>query len=787
MSSRLDVSASRRDHGSDGVSPRVLMLGKGWFPEQLGGLDRTYRGLFEAQASDTTQGLVIGPAAGRPPRMHAVSEHEAPLWRRLAGYWRVANRLTERCEVIDAHFALYAAALTVAGRARHRPWVVHFHGPWAVEAVVQGDASRWRYVARRAVERRVYVRAEWILVHTSAFRQELASRYRVPPWNVEVVPPGVALDRFAPGDRRAARAALAIDDAFVVACARRLVPRMGIEHLLEAWKIAAERGLPKNARLLIAGDGPLRGKLAARIDELGLSSSAQLLGRISDEKLVALYRAADVNVVPTVEQEGFGLIVLEAAACGTPSIVTSVGGLPEAVGPLDRSLVVPPGNDGALAERILAAQRGALPNRDATRAYAERFSWPEMAARREAIYRRAASLEPDHRLRVVYLDHVARLSGGELALLRLLPHLREVNAHVILFEDGPFAARLREAGISVEILPLDRRVRETRKDKIVPGRISPRLAWATGAYTVRLARRLRRLDPDLVHTNSLKAGVIGSVAARLVGVPVVWHLHDRLAGDYLPAPTAALMRWWMRTFATRVIANSSHTAATLSTRHSPLLRMFTTAVPEVSVVPALATPFEVAPQMERREGFTVGMIGRLAPWKGQDIFLKAFARAFPDGAEQAVIVGSAMFEEDDFAVSLPRLAAELGIADRVEWRGFVEDIPRELAGFDVLVHASRVAEPFGQVVLEAFAAGVAMVAADDGGPQEIIRDGHDGLLCLPGDIAAFAAALTRLREDSDFRERIAAAGHKRLEDFSPSAVTPQVMEVYRAVAGDGGR
>lgn len=777
---------------SGSAGPRVLMLGKGWFPEQLGGLDRMYRDLFEARVPETTRGLVIGPAAGRPPWIHAVSRHEAPLWRRLVSYWRTANRLARQSEVIDAHFALYAAPLTIVGQARHRPWVVHFQGPWAAETAAQGDASRWRYLVRRAIERRVYTRAELILVLTSAFRQELISRYRVQPWKVEVVPPGVNLDRFAPGDRQAARAALAVDcDAFAVVCARRLVPRMGIEHLLEAWSKALERGLREDARLLIAGDGPLRGQLRTRIDELGLSSSVQLLGRISDERLVTLYRGADVNVVPTVEHEGFGLTVLEAAACGTPSIVTSVGGLPEAVEPLDRSLSVSPGDTGALADRILAAQRGSLPDRERTRVYAERFSWSEMAGRREAIYRRVAKREPDPRLRVVYLDHVAKLSGGEIALLRLLPHLHEVNAHVILFEDGPLAGRLREAGISVEILPLDRRVRETRKEEVVPGKISPRLAWATAAYTMKLARRLRQLDPDLVHTNSLKAGVVGGVAARLAGIPVVWHLRDRLADDYLPAPTVALVRWWARRFATRVIANSSHTAATLSVRVHPetprVSRLLNAVVPEVSIVPDPVTPFASVPDVERREGFTVGMVGRLAPWKGQDIFLRAFARAFPDGAERAAIVGSAMFGEDDFAASLPGLVEELGIADRVEWRGFVEDVPRELARFDVLVHASRVAEPFGQVVIEAFAAGVAIVAADDGGPQEIITDGVDGLLCPPGDVEAFAAALTRLREDSDLRTRIAAAGHERAKEFSPRAVVPRVMEIYRAASLRGGK
>ncbi len=770
--------------------PRILMLGKGWFPEQLGGLDRMYRDLFEALPEAAAHGVVIGPAQDSPPGIHAVSRHDAPMMRRLVGYWRAVDRDAYACEVIDAHFALYAMPSTFAGRARHRPWVVHFQGPWAAEAQVQGDRSPWRYHVRRAVERRVYARADRILVLTSAFRQEVVTRYRLVPWNVVVVPPGVDLEGFSAGDRAQARASLDIEPgAFLAVCVRRLVPRMGIEALLDAWRLALDGGLPEGARLLIAGDGVSREALDARIQRLRLGGSVRLLGRVEEAHLLALYRAADVGVVPTLSQEGFGLIVIEAAACGTPSIVTSAGGLPEVVAGLDPTLVVPPDDPPALARRIRAAHDGRLPDRAAARSYAERFSWLEMAGRREVIYKDVAAGTADRRLRVVYLDHVGQLSGGELALLRLLSHLHDVNAHVILFEDGPFAERLNQACISVEIFPLAPEVGGIRKDDVAPGRLPFGVAWRTVAYTARLSWRLRQLRPDVVHTNSLKAGFIGSVAARLAGLPVVWHLRDRLADDYLPGPAVSLMRWWVRIFATRVIANSANTAETLHTTRWSFLRRFASIIPEVSVIPA---PLEAIGPVKPTNGsrhFTVGMVGRLTPWKGQDIFLRAFAEAFPDGDERAVIAGSAMFgdAEEAYAAGLRTLTEELGIADRVEWRGFVDDVPGELAGFDVLVHASRVAEPFGQVVLEGLAAGVVVVAADDGGPREIIRTGYNGLLCPPGDVGAYAHALRELREDEALREVLVTRGRERAADFAPEIVTRQLMATYEAVLRDRGQ
>ena len=152
-------------------------------------------------------------------------------------------------------------------------------------------------------------------------------------------------------------------------------------------------------------------------------------------------------------------MVLEAAACGTPSIVSDAGGLAEAALGLDASLVVAAGDAQALAARLLDAARGeGLLARGKRRAsYAERFSAGRRSwqRHRRALPPACSAGERDAQYpRVVYLDHVARLSGGEIALLRVLPHMRGVNAHVILGEDGPFASRLQQAGISVEVLAI---------------------------------------------------------------------------------------------------------------------------------------------------------------------------------------------------------------------------------------------------------------------------------------------------------------------------------------------
>lgn len=319
--------------------------------------------------------MVVGPVDDPAAPVVAASQHDAPLWKRVTAFTRAALDQGMAADVVDAHFALYAFMPVVLGGLRNKPLVVHFQGPWADENVAAGDTSRWRMCARRRLERAVYRRADIAITLTGAFRRLLVERYRVSPWKVTVMGPGVDLERFSVGDRQLARAELGIDpDAFVVCCVRRLVPRMGLDVLLEAWGDVSN--LIPNSALLLAGEGELRLELEQRIERDHRARSVTLLGAISDQQLVSLYRAADVNVVPSVAFEGFGLVVLEAAACGTASVVTNVGGLAEAVAGLGEDLVVPAGDADALADRLKRAARGELPTRARTRTWAESHDWP---------------------------------------------------------------------------------------------------------------------------------------------------------------------------------------------------------------------------------------------------------------------------------------------------------------------------------------------------------------------------------------------------------------------------
>ena len=280
-----------------------------------------------------------------------------------------------------------------------------------------------------------------------------------------------------------------------------------------------------------------------------------------------------------------------------------------------------------------------------------------------------------------------------------------------------------------------------------------------------------------MHTNSLKSALYGGLAAHLAGIPVVWHVRDRIASDYMPGLAVRLVRALSRRLPEAILIDSRAVLHTLGP-----LPVATVA----AVVPSPIEPGLLDVQSIRNGGpLRVGMVGRLAPWKGQHVFLEAFARAFAGGEEEAVVVGSAFFSEEEIAYesSLRDMVLRLGLEHRVRFAGFVEDVASEMVKMDIVVHASVVPEPFGQVVVEAMALGLPVIASGAGGPAEVVSDGVDGLLHPPGDVEALTAALKRLASDPGLRRRLGTAGRERARQFTPSVVAPQIMAVYERLLG----
>ncbi len=378
------------------VAPlRTLQVGMEWFGEKPGGLNRVFAELvarLPAQGVEV-QGLVAGTEAVREQtggRVVGVAPHTAPLWRRLRSL-RTEAAVQLRADpgmMVVAHFALYAAPLLGLLRDRRHPFVFHFHGPWAQETVaeqIHGAVPR----LKARVERAVYQRADACIVLSGAFGRILNESFGVPWERIYIIPGGVDCARFDVRESRIeCRARLGWPaDRRIVLAVRRLTHRMGLDQLVAA--VAALRARVPDVLVLIAGQGPIENELRTQLRRAQLEEHCRLIGFIAEHDLPFAYRAADLTVVPSVALEGYGLIVPESLAAGTPVLVTPVGGLPETVVGLPDHLVLTGSSASAIAQGLGDALSDAvtMPTADECRAYARRRNdWPVIVEQVRRVY-----------------------------------------------------------------------------------------------------------------------------------------------------------------------------------------------------------------------------------------------------------------------------------------------------------------------------------------------------------------------------------------------------------------
>jgi glycosyltransferase involved in cell wall biosynthesis len=291
-----------------------------------------------------------------------------------------------RIDVMELHQP-YTGVLALAA-LKGVPAVYNFHSPWAEEYALRcGDlgvgAVRQFFgsVVRKFLERRV-LRSSGVILNASRF---MASKLRFAhSLESRIIPLGVDHDKFRPAaDTAALRERLGLPDGgFMVFTVRNLATRMGLENLVEAAAaIVKER---PEVFFVIGGSGYLRGKLEAMIKSAGLSERVRLAGYIPESDLPAYYQCADLFILPTKLLEGFGLVTLEALACGTPVLATPVAANPEIIGRLDPRMLLEDCSPAGITSGILGFIPRYLENRSAMRGACRKFveenySWAKYA------------------------------------------------------------------------------------------------------------------------------------------------------------------------------------------------------------------------------------------------------------------------------------------------------------------------------------------------------------------------------------------------------------------------
>jgi glycosyltransferase involved in cell wall biosynthesis len=370
------------------MSSHILCIGDEWFPNKPGGLSRYTYELSHHLAISHDQIYLAGfglpeTSAGSSVQRINLGSPNNSLVQRL---WSTHQKLTDRSiicpDAVNVHFALYG--LPVLSRFRGKvPMILTFHGPWAMESSHEGD-SKLRVMLKYFFERSFIRGCDRFIVLSKAFGTILNEAYHVPWSKIHIIPGGVDISRFQLNlSRQDARIQLNWpQDRPTLFTPRRLVNRMGLDRFITAL-VQVKTHVPE-VWLAIAGKGPLRETLEQQVRDLNLEENVKFLGFLPDEDLPVAYQAADLTVMPSQSLEGFGLVLLESLACGTPALCTPVGGMPEVIEPFYPALVTQSADETAIAERLIDFLTGRLelPSRETCREYAvNNFDWKAIAPR----------------------------------------------------------------------------------------------------------------------------------------------------------------------------------------------------------------------------------------------------------------------------------------------------------------------------------------------------------------------------------------------------------------------
>lgn len=364
---------------------------------------------------------------------------------------------------------------------------------------------------------------------------------------------------------------------------------------------------------------------------------------------------------------------------------------------------------------------------------------------------------------ILLLCEYPTLNGGERSMLATFDGVRAAGfaPAVMAPPRGPLADAL--AAGDIELLPLE--CRSADGSRVAQSRLREELSAA-----------IRRRRPALLHANSLATGrLLGPVAAQL-GLPSLGHLRDIVG---LSAQAVADLNCHARLLAVSHATRAFHVAGGLTAEK---VHVVYNGVDLSEFQPRSPTGYVHRELGLLPEAQLIGVIGQIGLRKGQDVLLHAAARIADQSPNvHYVIVGRRHSEKEESR----RFERELhkSLSQWVHFLGVRTDVARLLNELTLLVHAAR-QEPLGRVLLEAAAAGAAIVATDVGGTPEIFPpEKHAARLVPPDDAHALADAILELLGDSALRGRLAIAARRRAEEqFDIQASVGSLLQHYRALA-----
>ncbi|KZL51234.1 glycosyl transferase family 1 [Nodularia spumigena CENA596] len=337
-------------------------------------------------------------------------------------------------------------------------------------------------------------------------------------------------------------------------------------------------------------------------------------------------------------------------------------------------------------------------------------------------------------MKILFLDQSGKPGGAELCLIDIAKPYGD-RALVGLFADGDFRKLLQQHHIPVKVLATQaiqvRKQSNLLQSLASVGQLAPLLA-----KVVQTAK-----EYDVIYANTQKALVIGALASFLARRPLVYHLHDILSLEHFSQTNLRIAVTLANRFASLVIANSqaSQTAFIQAGGNAKLTEIVYNGFECQNYQTSASEVKELQQQLGLEGKFVVGHFSRLAPWKGQHILIAALSQCPPEVT--VILVGDALFGEQDYVQQLHEQVAQLKLENRVKFLGFRGDVPQLMAACNLVAHTSTAPEPFGRVIVEAMLCGRPVVAAQAGGAMELVEHGVNGFLVTPGEIAELAQVI----------------------------------------------
>ncbi|MGC1308069.1 MAG: glycosyltransferase [Phormidesmis sp.] len=383
-------------------------------------------------------------------------------------------------------------------------------------------------------------------------------------------------------------------------------------------------------------------------------------------------------------------------------------------------------------------------------------------------------------MRILFLDQSGELGGAELCLADIAQPFRQ-SSLVGVFNDGDFPERLRQLDIPVQVIA-EQTLQVQKESGLLAGFKSLGQLIPLIATVVRLSQ-----DYDLIYANTQKALVVGAIAALLSRRPFVYHLHDIVSPEHFSAANRRIIVT-LANRAALIIANSQSSRDAFVSAGGKIDRLhvvYNGFTPKIYIHHSDSKGQkkrkkfreELVPtnslQENKKTPFIVGHFSRLSPWKGQHILLEALQYC-PDNVI-ALLIGDALFGEQDYVQQLQQQIKTLNLEHRVKFLGFRSDVPRLMAACDLVAHTSTAPEPFGRVIVEAMLCGCPVVATAAGGATEIVEHGDTGWLVPPGNAAKLADIIMTAYTQPAQAGAIARRGQEKAQQrFSLSAINAQI-------------